>query len=131
MGDCNFKYGYVWLVPCCLVLLGVVMLMLDFVEGRVGVKGNAGFEFVASSFEMEVSGHSNAVRVLRNDLKLYGTCGTGSFCVSENRGKSTLIQVLLGHWWAVFQCSHHPPRAQSTIATIYDSGGTDQGQSFQ
>ena len=107
------------------------MLTLDFVEGRVGVKGNAGFEFVASSFEMGASGLSNAVRVLRNDLKLYGTMGTGSVCVGENRGKSTAIQVLLGHWWAVFQCSDHPPRAQSTIATIYDSGGTDQGQSFQ
>ncbi|WP_417393730.1 hypothetical protein [Gimesia chilikensis] len=105
--------------------------MLDFVEGREGVKGNACFEFAASYFEMGVSGHSNAVRVLRNELKLYGTCGTGSFCISENPGKSTLIQVLLGHWWAVFQCSHHPPRAQSTIATIYDSGDTDQGQSFQ
>ena len=74
------------------------MLMLDFVERRVGVKGNTCFEFVASSFEMGVSGLSNAVRVLRNDLKLYGTCGTGSFCFSENRGKSTAIQVLLSHW---------------------------------
>ncbi|QDT18479.1 hypothetical protein HG66A1_02400 [Gimesia chilikensis] len=126
-----FKYGYRWLMPCCLFLLGVVMLMLDFVERRVGVKGDSGFEFVASSFEMGVSGHSNAVRVLRNDLKLYGTMGTGSVCVGENRGKSTAIQVLLGHWWAVFQCSDHPPRAQSTFATIYDSGDADQGQSFQ
>lgn len=105
--------------------------MLDFVEGRVGVKGDSGFEFVTSSFEMGVSGLSKAVRVLRNDLKLFGTMGTGSFCVSENRGKTTAIQVLLSHWWAVFQCSDHPPRAQSTIATIYDSGDADQGQSFQ
>lgn len=118
-------------MPCCLFLLGVVMLMLDFVEGHVGVKGNTCFEFVASCFEMGVSGLSNAVRVIRNDLKLYGTYGTGSFCVGEKRGKSTAIQVLLSHWWAVFQCSHHPPRAQSTFATIYDSGDTDQGQSFQ
>jgi hypothetical protein len=90
-----FKYGYRRLVAGCLFLLGVVMLMLDFVERRVGVKGNTCFEFVASSFEMGASGLSNAVRVLRNDLKLYGTCGTGSFCFSENRGKSTAIQVLL------------------------------------
>jgi len=73
----------------------------------------------------------NALSVLRNDLKCYGTCRTGAGCSGEKVENSTSIQVLLRHWFAVFQCTHRPPRARSTIAILYDSRTVDQVQSFQ
>ena len=73
----------------------------------------------------------NALSVLRNDLKCYGTCRTGAGCSGEKVENSTSIQVLLSHWFAVFQCTHRPPRARSTIAILYDSRTVDQVQSFQ
>jgi hypothetical protein len=69
------------------------------------------------------------LRVLRNDLKSYETEGTGSFCFGENLEKSTAIQVKLMHLFAVFQCSHRPPRARSRFVQMYDSGRGDQVES--
>ena len=70
----------------------------------------------------------NALSVLRNDLKCYGTCRTGAGCSGEKVENSTSIQVLLCHWFTVFQCTHRPPRARSTIATLYGLGSGDQVQ---
>ncbi|QDU03887.1 hypothetical protein V6x_36100 [Gimesia chilikensis] len=74
---------------------------------------------------------SIALKVLRDDLKLRGTDRSGSFCSGEDREKSTMIQVNLSDLCAVFRCTHHPPRARSTIAQEYGSGSADQGQSEQ
>jgi hypothetical protein len=74
---------------------------------------------------------SIALKVLRDDLKLRGTDCSGSFCSGEDREKSTTIQVNVSDLCAVFRCTHHPPRARSTIAQEYGSGSADQGQSEQ
>ncbi|QDT27662.1 hypothetical protein Enr10x_29800 [Gimesia panareensis] len=107
------------------------MLNFDFVKRHVGVKGEICSEFAVNCFEFRVSLLRFALNVLRNDLKMYETCRTGSFCSTEKREKSTAIQVILYHWFAVFQCTHHPPRARSTFASKYESGRTVQDQSFQ
>ena len=73
----------------------------------------------------------NALNVLRNDLKRNETLGTGSFCAGEKLEKTTPIQVLLSHLCVVFRCTHHPPRARSTITQQYDSESADQVQSVQ
>ena len=74
---------------------------------------------------------SIALKVLRDDLKLRCIDRSGSFCSGEDREKSTTIQVNVSDLCAVFQCTHHPPRARSTIAQEYGSGSADQGQSEQ
>jgi hypothetical protein len=71
------------------------------------------------------------MNVLRNDLKMYETVLTGAGCSGAKVEKSTAMQVLLCDLLPVFQCTHHPPRARSTFATIYDSGSADQVQSIQ
>ena len=86
------------------------------------------FDFDVSGGEFAVSGGRVWLNVLRNDLKSYGTAGTGSFCSGEKREKSTAIQVDLSHLSVVFQCTHRPPRARSTIAIKYSTGRGDQGQ---
>ena len=72
-----------------------------------------------------------ALKVLRNDLKSYETRRSSAACSGENSRKSTRIQVLLRHLFVKFQCTHHPPRARSTIAQGYDSETADQGQTVQ
>ncbi|QDT83061.1 hypothetical protein MalM14_06920 [Gimesia chilikensis] len=86
------------------------------------------FVCAVSGGEFAVSGWRVWLNVLRNDLKSYGTAGTGSFCSGEKREKSTAIQVDLSHLSVVFQCTHRPPRARSTIAIKYSTGRGDQGQ---
>ncbi len=81
--------------------------------------------------ESAVSCLRNALKVLRNDLKSYETKRSGAACSGENSPKSTRIQVLLRHLFVKFQCTHHPPRARSTIAQGYDSETADQGQTVQ
>ena len=81
--------------------------------------------------EMWTRSFSIALKVLRDDLKLRGIDRSGSFCSGEDREKSTTIQVNVSDLCAVFQCTHHPPRARSTIAQEYGSGSADQGQSEQ
>ncbi len=86
------------------------------------------FNCAVSGGEFAVSGWRVCLNVLRNDLKSYGTAGTGSFCSGEKLEISTAIQVILSHLSVVFQCTHRPPRARSTIAIKYSTGRTDQGQ---
>ncbi|QDU01021.1 hypothetical protein V6x_06990 [Gimesia chilikensis] len=86
------------------------------------------FDFAVSGGEFAVSGWRVWLNVLRNDLKSYGTAGTGSFCSGEKLEKSTAIQVVLSHLSVVFQCTHRPPRARSTIAIKYLTARGDQGQ---
>jgi len=71
------------------------------------------------------------MNVLRSDLKLYETAGTGAGCSGAKLENSTAIQVNPGRLWAVFQCSYRPPRARSRFELIYDSGSADQGQFMQ
>ncbi len=115
------------------IRLMVVMSAGDahLVEGRAGVKGGLCSEFRGVRDEMWTRSFSIALKVLRDDLKLRGTDRSGSFCSGEDREKSTTIQVNLSDLCAVFRCTHHPPRARSTIAQEYDSGSADQGQSEQ
>ena len=101
------------------------------VEGRAGVKGGLCAEFRGVGGEMLARYLSIALNVLRDDLKLRGTDRTGSFCSGEDREKSMTIQVNLSDLCAAFRCTHHPPRARSTIAQEYGSGSADQGQSEQ
>ena len=86
------------------------------------------FDCAVSGGEFAVSGWRVWLKVLRNDLKSYGTAGTGSFCFGEKLEKSTAIQVDLSHLSVVFQCTHRPPRARSTIAIKYSKGRGDQVQ---
>ncbi len=88
-------------------------------------------EIEMSHSEYTVSCLRNALKVLRNDLKSYETMRSGAACSGENSRKSTRIQVLLRHLFVKFQCTHHPPRARSTIAQRYDSETADQGQTVQ
>ncbi|QDT23434.1 hypothetical protein HG66A1_52510 [Gimesia chilikensis] len=81
--------------------------------------------------DFRVSVLRSALKVLRNDLKCYETEGTGDECPGEKLEKSTAIQVVLSHLFGRFQCTHHPPRARSTIAPLYDSGRADQEESVQ
>ncbi|MBN70059.1 MAG: hypothetical protein CME32_12375 [Gimesia sp.] len=101
----------------------------DFVERRVGVKRELCFEYFGKCSEYSVSYLRNRLNVLRNDLKLYETGRTDAGCSGEKLEKSTVIQVKPGHLSVVFQCTHRPPRARSTIATLYDSESDDQVQS--
>jgi len=96
-----------------------------------GGQGELCFDSDLKGGELLVSLARNALKVLRNDLKFYETSGTGSVCAGEKLEKSTAIQVNLSHWCVVFQCSHRPPRARSTIAINYGSGRADQGQTVQ
>jgi len=100
----------------------------DFAERRGGVKRKLCCGLRVSLLEFPVSCISNALKVLRNDLKMYETVRTGSDCSGEKLEKSTAIQVHLNDLWAVFQCTHRPPRARSTIATLYGSGSGNQVQ---
>ena len=68
----------------------------------------------------------NALSVLRNDLNSYETEGTAAGCSSEKRENSTRIQVNLARLWSLFQCTHHPPRARSTISQDMIPPGEDQ-----
>ncbi|QDU03496.1 hypothetical protein V6x_32150 [Gimesia chilikensis] len=68
----------------------------------------------------------NALSVLRNDLKSYETEGTGAGCFGEKRENSTRIQVNLARLWSLFQCTHQPPRARSTISQDMIPPGADQ-----
>ncbi|QDT86866.1 hypothetical protein MalM14_45450 [Gimesia chilikensis] len=90
-------------------------MVMYFAEGRVGVKRRLCSWSVVNGSELSVRCISNALSVLRNDLKLYDTERTGSDCSGEKRTKSTAIQVFLNQLWSVFQCTHHPPRARSRI----------------
>ncbi len=90
-------------------------MVMYFAEGRVGVKRRLCSRSVVNGSEFSVSCISNALSMLRNDLKLYETERTGSDCSGEKRTKSTEIQVFLRQLWSVFQCTHHPPRARSRI----------------
>ena len=101
----------------------------DFVERRLGVKRELCFEYFGKCSEYSVSYLRNRLNVLRNDLKLYETGRTDAGCSGEKLEKSTVIQVKPGHLSVVFQCTHRPPRARSTIATLYDSESDDQVQS--
>ncbi|QDV19550.1 hypothetical protein Pan153_42160 [Gimesia panareensis] len=104
---------------------------LNFVNRRAGVKQNLCSEFSVSCLDLLLNCISVVLSLLRNDLKMYETFRTGDFYSGEKLEKSTAIQVDLSHLYAVFQCTHRPPRARSTIATIYDSGSADQVQCFQ
>ena len=96
-----------------------------------GGQGGLCSDFRRGGDEMWTRSFSIALKVLRDDLKLRGTDRSGSFCSGEDREKSTTIQVNLSDLCAVFRCTHHPPRARSTIAQEYGSGSADQGQSEQ
>ena len=100
----------------------------DFVERRGGVKRELCFEYFGKCSEYSVSYLRNRLNVLRNDLKLYETGRTDAGCSGEKLEKSMVIQVKPGHLSVVFQCTHRPPRARSTIATRYDSVRGDQVQ---
>ncbi|MCR9232246.1 MAG: hypothetical protein NXI29_14640 [bacterium] len=100
----------------------------DLRQGRGGVKRKLCCGLRVSVPEFSVSCISNALKVLRNDLKMYETVRTGSDCSGEKLEKSTAIQVHLSNLWSVFQCTHRPPRARSTIATLYGSGSGNQVQ---
>ena len=116
--------------PFCRMRLLVVMINRnDFVERRLGVKRELCFEYFAKYTEFAVSCLRNRLNVLRNDLKSYETGRTDAGCSGEKLEKSTVIQVNPGHLSVVFQCTHRPPRARSTIATLYDSESDDQVQS--
>ncbi|QDU03223.1 hypothetical protein V6x_29350 [Gimesia chilikensis] len=101
----------------------------DFVERRLGVKRELCFEYFGKCSEYFVSCLRNRLNVLRNDLKSYETGRTDAGCSGEKLEKSTAIQVNPGHLSVVFRCTHRPPRARSTIATLYDSESDDQVQS--
>ena len=126
-----FVFNLFWIL-CSRVycLLGASMLTedFDFAERRGGVKRKLCCGLRVSVPEFRVSCISNALKVLRNDLKMYETVRTGSDCSGEKLEKSTAIQVHLNNLWAVFQCTHRPPRARSTIATLYGSGSGNQVQ---
>ena len=89
------------------------------------------FAFTVNASEVPASLFECALNMLRNDLKMYEIKRTGSECSAEKLEKSTAIQVKLSDLCAVFRCTHHPPRARSTIAQEYRSGSADQGQSEQ
>ncbi len=112
----------------CLLGASVLTEDFDFAERRGGVKRKLCCGLRVSLLEFPVSCISNALKVLRNDLKMYETVRTGSECSGEKLEKSTAIQVHLNDLWAVFQCTHRPPRARSTIATLYGSGSGNQVQ---
>ncbi|QDT85961.1 hypothetical protein MalM14_36330 [Gimesia chilikensis] len=111
----------------CSALLFVSFTLRDGADHRdrhEGVKQNFRSEF-------PVSCHSVWLKWFRNALKLYETTGTGAECSGEKRQKSTAIQVHPGHLCHRFQCTHHPPRARSTIATLYGSESANQVQFIQ
>ena len=87
--------------------------------------------FSVNASEVPASLFECALNMLRNDLKMYETKRTGSECSAEKLEKSTAIQVMLRDLCAVFRCTHHPPRARSTITQEYDSESADQVQSVQ
>ena len=102
---------------------GVFVWIIDFVEGRGEVKRmlrNPAAESALMFPELLLRCTSNALSVLRNALKMYETCGSGSVCSGENIPKSTAIQVQLTHWWNRFRCTHRPPRARSRISQNTD-----------
>ena len=106
----------------------VVYCIDDFVEWRVEVKRESWIECGVRCVEFTVSLCRAVVSVLRDDLKMDGTLRTCDFCSGEKLENSTLIQVHLSPLWSVFQCTHHPPRARSTITQEYDSESDDQVQ---
>ena len=89
------------------------------------------FVFSVNASEVTASLFECALNMLRNELKMYEIKRTGSECSAENLEKSTAIQVMLRDLCAVFRCTHHPPRARSTITQQYDSESADQVQSVQ
>ena len=129
-----FVFNLFWILCSrvdCLLGASVLTEDFDFAERRGGVKRKLCCGLRVSLLEFPVSCISNALKVLRNDLKFYETLRTGAVCSGEKPEKTTAIQVILGRWFAVFPCSDHPPRARSTISQLYDSGSADQGQSIQ
>ncbi|QDT27689.1 hypothetical protein Enr10x_30070 [Gimesia panareensis] len=108
--------------------LSLITDVFDFAEWQVGVKGKLCSEWAVNCFDFMVSLLRFALNVLRDDLKMYETGRTGSCCFGEKLEKSTAIQVNLNHLFALFPCSHHPPRARSTFAQQYGSESGDQGQ---
>ena len=126
-----FVFNLFWILCSranCLLGASVLTEDSDFAERRGGVKRKLCCGLRVSVPEFRVSCISNALKVLRNDLKMYETVRTGSDCSGEKLEKSTAIQVDLSHLSVVFQCTHRPPRARSTIAIKYLTGRTDQGQ---
>ncbi|WP_145184990.1 hypothetical protein [Gimesia chilikensis] len=89
------------------------------------------FEMTIKPAECAVSVPRVALNMLRNDLKFDETTGTGGGCSGAEGvkidGDSGADESLV----PVFQCTHCPPRARSTIAILYDSESGDQGQSMQ
>ena len=96
-----------------------------------GGQGVLTFEMTFKPAECAVSVLRVALNMLRNDLKMYEIKRTGPECSAEQLEKSTAIQVMLSDLCAVFRCTHHPPRARSTIAKLYGSESANQGQFIQ
>ena len=111
---------------CSVLPLSPVTLLdgADHRDRHEGVKQNFRSEFT-------VSCRSVWLKWFRNALKSYETTGTGAECSGEKRQNSTAIQVNLGYLCRRFQCTHHPPRARSTIAKLYGSESANQVQFIQ
>ena len=113
-------------------MIGVVVLHGFVFCGRAwGGQGVLTFEMTFNPAECAVSVLRVALNMLRNDLKFNETTGTGGGCSGAEGvkfdGDSGADESLV----PVFQCTHRPPRARSTIAILYDSESGDQGQSMQ
>ena len=113
-------------------MIGVVVLHGFVFCGRAwGGQGVLTFEMTIKPAECAVSVLRVALNMLRNDLKFDETTGTGGGCFGAEGvkidGDSGADESLV----PVFQCTHRPPRARSTIAILYDSESGDQDQSMQ
>ncbi|WP_145041049.1 hypothetical protein [Gimesia chilikensis] len=111
---------------------GVVFLHGFVFCGKAwGGQGILTFEMTFRPAESAVSVPRVGLNMLRNDLKIDETTGTGGGCSGVEGVKIDGDSGADESHVPVFQCTHRPPRARSTIAILYDLESGDQGQSMQ